>query len=365
MMPTDAILRATQDLCNVLKGKRTLKGETRTAIGMLIDIFRVYKCKPTNIDHQREEMRKAAENKKRSKTEELEAQDIHSVPNEAELGSTDLQSPPLPVVSHPTIPNDPHLIKNGSLSNFQRTRKPRREKLLAAVEILNNCPMAHQASRRKYPLAFLCDFTGSVLDTETGEFLEYRHLIEHPKFKDDWGYSFGNEVGRLAQGMPGRNDGTNTIFFIDKSQILADKWKYVTHSRIVCNVRPQKAETNKTRLTFGSNNLSVDMDCGTPTADFLTVKYLLNSVISTPGVKFMTRDIKDFYLNTPMDKPEFLRMKDAHFPQDVIDHYHLNEKVDSKGMVYVRVEKCMYGLPQAGLIAQQLLEGQLSNHGYR
>ena len=118
-------------------------------------------------------------------------------------------------------------------------------------------------------MTFLCDFAGSVLDKETGELLEYRHLIKHPKLKDDWRYSSGNEIGRLAQGMPRRNHGTNTIFFIDKSTIPAEKWKDVAYSRIVCNVRPQKEEVNRTRLTFGGNNLSVDYDCGTPTADLI------------------------------------------------------------------------------------------------
>ena len=127
---------------------------------------------------------------------------------------------------------------------------------------------------------------------------------------------------------------------------------------------PPKEEINRTRLTFGGNNLSVDMDCGTPTADLLTVKLLLNSVISTPGAKFMTLDIKDFYLNTPMENPEFLRMKLDHFPQDVIDHYHLNEKVDANGTLYIRVAKGMYGLPQAGIIAQKLLEERLGDEGY-
>ena len=65
----------------------------------------------------------------------------------------------------------------------------------------------------------MCDFAGSVLDTETGELLEYHHLIKHPTFKDDCGYLFGNEVGRLAQGTPGRKEGTNTIKFIKKSKM--------------------------------------------------------------------------------------------------------------------------------------------------
>ena len=37
------------------------------------------------------------------------------------------------------------------------------------------------------------------------------------------------------------------------------------------------------------------------TADLTTVKILINSTISTKNAKFMTMDIKNFYLSTPMD----------------------------------------------------------------
>ena len=60
-----------------------------------------------------------------------------------------------------------------------------------------------QAASRKYPLEFLTDFAGSVFDGVTVELLEYRHLTKRPEYKDDWGYSVGNELGRLMQGMPG------------------------------------------------------------------------------------------------------------------------------------------------------------------
>ena len=60
-------------------------------------------------------------------------------------------------------------------------------------------------------------------------------------------------------------------------------------------------------------------------------KSLVNSVMSTPGVRFVTIDIKDFYLNTPLYRPEYLRMKLSYFPEDVIEHYKLKEKIDSKG----------------------------------
>ncbi len=59
-------------------------------------------------------------------------------------------------------------------------------------------------------------------------------------------------------------------------------------------------------------------DCGTPTADLLTVKLLFNSIISTPNCKFMTIDIKDFYLMNPMDRYEYFRMKLELFPPEPI-----------------------------------------------
>ena len=44
--------------------------------------------------------------------------------------------------------------------------------------------------------------------------------------------------------------------------------------------------------------------------------------------------------------------------------YNLQEKVTADGHVYVEIRKGMYGLPQAGLIAQELLEERLNKEGY-
>ena len=81
------------------------------------------------------------------------------------------------------------------------------------------------------------------------------------------------------------------------------------------------------------------MDLSTPMADLMTIKLLLNSIISTPGAKFVTLDIKDFYLNIPMKDPEFLCMKLDHFPQDIIDNCELKEKADKKGYFYIHVKR--------------------------
>jgi hypothetical protein len=75
-------------------------------------------------------------------------------------------------------------------------------------------------------------------------------------------------------------------------------------------------------------------------------------------------DIKDFYLNTPMKRPEYMRIKLSDIPDEIIDEYKLRELVDEDGYVYCENTKGMYGLPQAGIIAQDLLAERLAKHGY-
>jgi hypothetical protein len=74
-------------------------------------------------------------------------------------------------------------------------------------------------------------------------------------------------------------------------------------------------------------------------------------------------DIKDFYLNTPMARYEYMRLKLSNMLDDVIEHYNLQAITTANGFVYCEIRKGMYGLPQAGIIAQQLLETRLAVHG--
>ena len=78
----------------------------------------------------------------------------------------------------------------------------------------------------------------------------------------------------------------------------------------------------------------------------------------------MSIDIKDFYLCTPMKRYKYFRMKIELFPEDIIQEYDLRNKVDSTGNVHCEVQQGMYGLPQAGIIAQEFLTEQLLKAGY-
>jgi hypothetical protein len=51
-----------------------------------------------------------------------------------------------------------------------------------------------QPASRKFPLQFLCNFASAVLEDETGDLLEYCHLLKHPKYKDVWSKSSGKEI---------------------------------------------------------------------------------------------------------------------------------------------------------------------------
>jgi hypothetical protein len=51
-------------------------------------------------------------------------------------------------------------------------------------------------------------------------------------------------------------------------------------------------------------------------------------------------------------------------PEEIIKQYYLCEKVDNDGYLYIQVQKGMYGLPQAGILAQELLKQRLNKHGY-
>jgi hypothetical protein len=103
---------------------------------------------------------------------------------------------------------------------------------------------------------------------------------------------------------------------------------------------------------------------GTPTADMTLVKILLNSAISTKDARCVTMDIIFFCLNMPMKRCKYICLKLADVPEEIIEEYKLCEIVTDDSYVYCKIRKGMYGLPQAGLIAQELLEQQLSKVGY-
>jgi len=77
----------------------------------------------------------------------------------------------------------------------------------------------------------------------------------------------------------------------------------------------------------------------------------------------MTLDIKGFYLAHDMDRPEYIRIPLRFLSDASLDKHNLRTYISNKSILF-EVNKTMYGLPQAGRLAQDALLAQLAQHGY-
>jgi hypothetical protein len=77
----------------------------------------------------------------------------------------------------------------------------------------------------------------------------------------------------------------------------------------------------------------------------------------------MTIDLKDFYLCSELPDYEYVRIPLHMIPPAIHDLYKLDDKIID-GHVYAEVCKGMYGLPQAGKLANDQLQKMLEPHGY-
>ncbi len=177
--------------------------------------------------------------------------------------------------------------------------------------------------------------------------------------------AFGKELGNLAQGDTlTRAPGTDTISFMTHNEIKnIPKDRTVTYAGIVVDFRPQKEEPNRVRITADGNLINYPGELTTGTVDLTTAKMLWNSVVSTPGARFACFDVKNFYLGTPMNRYEYMKMPIALIPEHILQQYELLAKA-KHGYIYMEIRQGLWGLPQAGILANKLLKKRLKLHGY-
>jgi hypothetical protein len=201
----------------------------------------------------------------------------------------------------------------------------------------------------------------AVMSCDTGDILHYRQLIRSVDAAI-WKKACANDFGRLAQGVGTRMPtGTNTIFFIPKDKVPRDR--KISYVNPVASIRPHKEEMYRVRLTAGGDRLEYPGVTSTETVSLITTKIHLNSVISTPGAKYLTADIKDYYYGTPLSRYEYLRIALKDIPDEIVHQYEL-QKIAHDGYVYIEVRKGMPGLKQAGKIANDRLKSHLEKYGY-
>ena len=104
-------------------------------------------------------------------------------------------------------------------------------------------------------------------------------------------------------------------------------------------------------------------DKSQPTSDIVTAKLLLNSVVSTPGAKFLGLDIKNMYLHSGLPDPEYMRIPQELIPDEIIQQYNLQDYFHN-GYLYCKIQKGLYGLPQAGKLAHDKLKKHLKQFDF-
>ena len=166
------------------------------------------------------------------------------------------------------------------------------------------------------------------------------------------------------QGIGNRITGTDTMEFIKKEDI--PHHKKITYANFVCDYRPLKAEKHRVRMTIGGDKLEYENETASPAASLLETKLLINSVISdsNKGARFLTMDLKDHFLQTIMEEPEFMRIHKKYITDEVRKQYNTDNFVSTDGFIYCKIKRGMYGLKQAARLAYDLLRQRLAPHGY-
>jgi hypothetical protein len=77
----------------------------------------------------------------------------------------------------------------------------------------------------------------AVIHPVTGKEMEYMALMKDPRLQPLWTQGFGNECGRLFQGIRDIA-GIDTCFFIKLTNIPKDR--KITYGKIVCDYKPHK-----------------------------------------------------------------------------------------------------------------------------
>jgi hypothetical protein len=201
--PVDALIKAADNLVDTINGIMPKNKVTSDAVEQLMEMYKIQAEKAT-----------CKARTQRVLQEQAQAQRVKEQQLAAEQQSSPLNTP----TSFPEFEVDPYPdIDIGSLQGTQvisqddeedtshpaantqqqhQTRTLTQDYMLQMMKIPGyTTPFSpKQDASRTFPLQLLCNLAYAVLDDNTGNLLENRHLIKHPKYKDTWSNSFGKEI---------------------------------------------------------------------------------------------------------------------------------------------------------------------------
>ena len=110
--------------------------------------------------------------------------------------------------------------------------------------------------------------------------------------------------------------------------------------------------------------MEILMDTTTRTEDLTTCKLHMNGVVSTLGARFAGGSVKGFFLNTPLKKKRYIKVRAKYIPEETIKKHNLKQYIEDDGWLHFEIGKGIYGILESGRLANDLLQARLKKYGY-
>ena len=152
---------------------------------------------------------------------------------------------------------------------------------------------------------------------------------------------------------------TTTMHFIRPEDKPPDR--LASYYNPQCSIK--NGSVKRVRGTYGGDRTDYTGVVSTNTAPLETVIVLLNATVSELGAQFTIADIKNFFLMSDLERPEYMWIPLSQIPARIqsaydVATYALNDRV------MVEITKGIYGLPQTSLLAKRRFDAHLSANGY-
>ncbi len=205
----DALIEAADKLTSAIKWVLPADNATRTGIAALLDIFtQQANVAKDMIKEQRAQQSKASSQRVQTETRTEAAAEQRVHPNATQKAAVTTTpafeySNDAPATNAPVITQDeddkedkPPATSYARKLRSQTTRSMTDEWLYSMMEFpgITTTVNPQMAASRKYPIQFLCNYANAVIDNETGEIMEYRHLLKDPKHRKRCQRSFSKEM---------------------------------------------------------------------------------------------------------------------------------------------------------------------------
>ena len=166
----------------------------------------------------------------------------------------------------------------------------------------------------------------AIHDTDSGKSPEHLQLRRQPRLVPPRNTYYANELGRIFQGIRTRpKKNTHRIKVTDKfnainyDDIPKELRKEITYYKFVCTFRTKKQDLDRICITIGGNRIKYTGDVGTKTTSLDLFKIVINSILSRKDANYVISNIINVYLQTPLERPEYVHINIRYIPQELID----------------------------------------------